>query len=258
MTRAAYFTRVAGGRFLASDLTSGAWAVAEQHISPMAGLVTSEIERAVGPDNKVLARLSLDILGVVAVGEFDVTVEVTRPGRTIALVEVRVTQLGRPVVIARAWRLASQDTAAVAGGPPTPIPGPDELPPWDMGSVWPGGYIGSLEVRRAPDAQAGRAVAWVHSRVDLIADEPVSDLARWMALIDTANGLSVRTSPDEWLFPNVDLTIHLHRPPRLDWVGFDTRVIFGATGLGLTSSVLHDLDGPVGQAEQILTVRRRT
>ena len=39
------------------------------------------------------------------------------------------------------------------------------------------------------------------------------------------------------------------------WVGFDTQVAFGPTGLGLTSSVLHDIEGPVGRAQQMLTVR---
>ena len=59
-----YFERRGATRFLAAD-TSGAWAEKEQHIAPMTGLLVHEIERAVGDDGKVLARLSLDILGVV-------------------------------------------------------------------------------------------------------------------------------------------------------------------------------------------------
>ena len=65
----------------------------------------------------------------------------------------------------------------------------------------------------------------------------------------------MRESPDHWLFPNLDLTIHLYRTPVAGWVGLDTTVTFGPTGLGLTSSALHDTLGPVGRAEQILTVR---
>ncbi len=57
------------------------------------------------------------------------------------------------------------------------------------------------------------------------------------------------------MFPNTDLTVHLYRTPVGDWVGFDTSVSFGPTGVGLTSSILHDVEGPVGRAEQILTVR---
>ena len=57
------------------------------------------------------------------------------------------------------------------------------------------------------------------------------------------------------MFPNVDLTIHLFREPVRGWVGFDTKVTMGTTGMGLTSTTLHDELGPVGRAEQILTVR---
>lgn len=246
--------RVGDGLFRAIGHTSGAWSVSEQHISPMVGLVTHEVERAL--DNaKSVARLSVDILGVVAVDEFEMSVRVVRPGRTIALVETEATQGGRTFAIARAWCLAEHDTSSIAGSEVDEIPGPDELPPWDMTSVWPGGYIESPDVRSHPDAQPGRVVAWVRSPIELLAGEAVSPLAKWIALVDTANGISVRSSPREWLFPNVDLTIHLHREPRGVWVGFNSRVTFGASGFGVTSTVLHDVHGPVGHAEQMLTIR---
>ena len=53
----------------------------------------------------------------------------------------------------------------------------------------------------------------------------------------------------------MDLTVHFLRQPEAGWVGFDTRVSFGPTGLGETLSVLSDLRGPVGTAAQSLTVR---
>ena len=80
-------------------------------------------------------------------------------------------------------------------------------------------------------------------------------MASFVKLLDTANGVAVRESPLEWMFPNVDLTVHLFRQPEGHWVGLDTTVAFGPTGLGLTSSVLHDRRGQVGRAEQSLTVR---
>ncbi len=258
-TDRAYFVRLepGSGRFRATEHTAGAWSVSEQHIAPTLGLLAHEIECRLPGDGKQLARISMDILGVLAVDEVEVDVEVVRGGRTIELVEARVHQGGRTAVRARAWRLLPTDTAAVAGGPARPMPRPDELPAWDMGSVWPGGYIAGIVVRREPEAAPGRAVAWVRTPVDLVADEEPSDVARWLAVVDTANGLSVRESPEEWLFPNVDLTVHLHRSPRGPWVGFDTDVTFGSDGLGLTETVLHDETGPVGRAAQVLTVRHR-
>lgn len=124
-----------------------------------------------------------------------------------------------------------------------------------MSDAWPGEYITTLDVRPIGESRPGRTTAWISTGLELVAGEPVSDLARFLALVDTANGIAVRESPKEWLFPNLDLTIHLHRQPRGRWVGLDTTVIFGAEGHGLTSTTLHDLQGPVGRAEQILTVR---
>ena len=41
------------------------------------------------------------------------------------------------------------------------------------------------------------------------------------------------------------LTVHLIREPVAGWVGFDTTVVFGSDGLGVTSSTLYDVEGPV-------------
>ncbi|MET9388570.1 hypothetical protein ABZY09_48395 [Streptomyces sp. NPDC002928] len=58
--------------------------------------------------------------------------------------------------------------------------------------------------------------------------------------------------------PPVDLSVHLHRHPVDDWLGFDTSVVFGPDGLGITSSVVHDSTGPVGRLEQMVTIRRHS
>ena len=83
-------------------------------------------------------------------------------------------------------------------------------------------------------------------------------MAAYLGLVDTANGMNVRLDPRDWAFPNVDLTVHLYRTPEGGpghWIGLDTTVIVGTSGVGLTSSTLHDEHGPVGRAEQGLTVR---
>lgn len=258
----AYFERLAPGRFRATDSTGGAWSVAEQHISPLNGLLVHAMDRFVAErgtgEGLVTARIAFDILGVVPIGEVGVHVEVVRPGRTIELLEAVAVSGERPVLRARAWRLARHDTAAVAGGQPDALPPPGAPSSSPLSSVWPGGYIASLDVRPLSAPEPGRATVWLASPVALVADERVSGLARFIGLVDTANGIAVRTSPKAWMFPNVDLTVHLHRQPAGRWVGLDTTVVFGPDGHGLTTTVLHDLDGPVGRAEQLLTVRPLT
>ncbi len=253
----AYFVRLDETHFRPTPYTGGAWSVHEQHISPMAGLVVHAIERAARDESMVVSRIGIDILGILPIEDVEVTVSTVRPGRTIELVEVVVSSAGRPAVRARVWRLARYDTSSVAGGAPEPMPDPHSAAPWSLTSLWPGGYITSLEARPLGQTVPGRGRAWLTTGAALVADESASDLARFVALVDTANGIAVREDPARWLYANVDLTIHLYRSPRGRWVGLDSTVIFGARGQGLTSAVLYDEHGAVGRAEQLLTVRPR-
>lgn len=260
VARESYYERTGEHLYKPTAHAGGAWNTDEQHFSPLAGLVVHAIERHVAtrPGNPALARISYDILGRIALDECEITVETVRPGRTIELLEAIVVIGGRPVVRARAWLLASLDTSSVADSPHERLPAPEELTPWAMNEEWNGGYVSSIEVRRMPPPRRGRTVAWLSSLADLVAGEPSSALASYIALVDTANGIAVQQDPTAWMFPNLDLTIHLHRQPQGPWTGLDTTVTFGPSGQGLTSSVLHDINGPVGHAEQILTVRPLT
>ena len=252
-----YFERLDDRRFRATEEVSGAWDVRHQHIAPALGLMLHCVERdrdGRRTDGLRVGRLSCDILGTVPVDEVEIDVRVLRPGRTIELVEALLSHAGRGVVVLRAWLLQAGDTGELAGTPLPPLRPPAELGPWDPTTVWPGGFIASVEVRREQE-EPGRARFWVRSRTTLLDGEPVSDLARFAALLDIANGMTVRVAPTEVAFPNIDLTAHLFEQPQGEWVGFDTSVSFGAHGLGLTSSVLHDERGPVGAMAQSLTLR---
>lgn len=252
----AYFQRIDGSTFRATDHVSGAWDTRFQHIAPALGLLTHAVEqdRDARRGDLVVARLSYDILGTVPVDVVEVAVRVVRPGRTIELVEASLSHRGRVAVLLRAWLMQPRDTAGLEGSELPRIPPPTQVPAWDPSTVWPGGFIASVEVRRT-QTEPGRASFWVRTPLGLVEDEKVSPLSRAAGLLDIANGMTVRVSPSSVAFPNVDLTAHLFREPHGDWTGFDTTVSFGAGGVGLTSSVIHDLHGPVGTSSQILTLR---
>jgi len=255
---ASYFERLGPHGFKPTHHASGAWRSDEQHFSPLGGLLVHAIERARAAEQRpelVLGRVSFDILGKIDLDEFEIQVETLRPGRTIELVEATAVIGQRPAVRARAWFLAGQDTSAVAGGADEPLPDADAAQRSAETAVWSGGYIDSLDWRNVGTPVPGRATTWISTSVGLVQGEPVSPLASYIALVDTANGLSPRQDPREWMFPNVDLTIHLHRQPEGRWAGLDTSVVFGSGGQGITSTTLHDVRGPIGRAEQILTVR---
>ncbi|MCU7826664.1 thioesterase family protein [Kitasatospora sp. DSM 101779] len=253
-----YYQRTGEHRYKPTAHAGGAWNTEEQHFSPLAGLVVHAVDRFLAErpaTGLALARISYDILGRIALDECEITVESIRPGRTVELLEAVVVIGDRPVVRARAWLLAVLDTAAVEDSPVERLAPPEDFAPWAMGDLWDGGYISSIEVRHREAARAGRATAWISTGLGLVAGEPSSPLASFVALVDTANGIAVQQQPTAWMYPNTDLTIHLHRSPEGPWTGLDTTVSFGPTGHGLTSTVLHDSTGPVGHASQILTVR---
>ncbi|MGO1182370.1 MAG: thioesterase family protein [Micrococcaceae bacterium] len=267
-----YFERLDAHTFQPTQHTSGAWNVTEQHIAPVLGLLTHALETdrdarraeagagdsgAGDPNAPTLpiTRICFDILGTLTVADpMEISCRVIRPGRTIELVEAQLSSRGRVQVIARAWFLAGYDTAALAGSPFPEITPLEDSEPWDPTTVWPGDFIAGLEIRRR-HLEPGRAHYWARTPVALVAGEQVSATARFVGLTDIANGMAVRVPPTEVAFPNVDLTVHLVREPVGEWNGVDLSVTFGAGGHGLTHSVLHDVEGPVGAVSQALTVR---
>jgi hypothetical protein len=254
-----YFERTGPSAFVATSHVGGGWRTDEQHIAPAMGLLVHVVERhrdARRDDGLVIGRLSYDILGTMPVGPVGTDVTVLRGGRTIELVEATLGCDGRVALRLRAWLMRTGETARLAAVPLPRIASPAEMKPWDPTTVWPGGFIESAEVRR-DEAEPGRAAFWVRTRVPLVEGERVSPLARAAALLDIANGITARVSPAEVAFPNLDLTAHFFAQPGGDWLGFDTTVSFGAAGIGLTSTTLHDESGPIGTMAQILTVRPR-
>jgi hypothetical protein len=256
----AYFVRVGAHRFLPQRSCAGAWNPQELHISPVNGLLMHELERWLPGrpgDGKLVTRISCDYLGVLGFDECDVSVEVLRPGRAVELVEAVLSQNGRAALRARVWRLSVTNTSQVQGGALDPLPSVEGSEPFNLSTVWPGDYIASLDMRAISGPSPGRTTAWITTPLQIVDGEPTTDLGRFVLLVDTSNGIAVRRPPDEWHFPNVDLTIHLFRQPVGGWVGFDTTVTFGPVGHGLTNTSLYDARGQVGRAAQTLLVRPR-
>lgn len=255
----AFYVRVSDTAYQPTINVQGAWNAHEQHMAPVSGLIAHAITRHEPRPEMQLARVTFEILGMIPALPTTVEVTTVRPGRTIELVEAVASVAGRPVVRASAWRLSRQDTSAVAGGLPEAMGGPEGWETWSPSSMWAGGYIRSIEYVGSPTRERGRGQAWIRTHLTTVADEEVSPVADYIGLVDTANGMNTLVDPSAWMFPNIDVSVHLYREPVGGpdrWIGFDTGVTFGTEGVGLTSTTLHDEHGPVGRCEQILTVRR--
>ncbi|WP_104087502.1 thioesterase family protein [Arthrobacter sp. GMC3] len=252
-----YYRHLGGNRFASTGHAQGAWNTHEQHMAPVTGIMVRALEDFAPREGMRLARFNFDILGLIPAGAFTIETTVLRPGKTIELLQAELVADGRPAVRVTAWRLATCDTTAVEAYEDEPFGSWEESEPWDGMTMWPGGFIKTLEGRALPGHRPGRGRVWLHSAHAMVDGEPSSPLVTLLGLVDCANGVAARLSPTPggYMFPNVDLTLHIHREPVGDWLGLDTRVTLSGDGIGLTSSVLHDVNGPFGRAEQILTVR---
>ena len=116
-----------------------------------------------------------------------------------------------------------------------------------------------IELRfvRGSIGEPGAAAAWLRFAAPLLDGEDPSPLQRAAAAADFGNGVSASLDWSSYVFINADLTIHLARPPRGEWVGLDSHTVVEADGVGLAESVLHDADGPIGHAAQSLLVGPR-
>jgi len=219
----------------------------------------------------IVARFTCEILGPIPVGDVEVSARLTRAGRSVELLEAVTRAGGRDVARATAWRVlrtgsepvgspAGQATAPArparpANSPPGPLP-PGTLPPAEPPRGWVDGYISAVEWRAVSGGFTvpGPAKVWARLRYPLVPDEETTPLQRVLVLADSASGVSGELDVSRWLFINPELTVHLHRDVRGEWICLDAATTISADGAGLATSVLSDLDGPVGISAQALLV----
>ena len=161
---------------------------------------------------------------------------------------------------ASAWRIRTgQVELELPEAPPTPSP-PDEseeTPFFDFGSE--AGYHTAVDARVAGGSfrEPGPATVWLRMRQPLLAGEEPSPLTRVLVAADSGNGVSWMLPMSRYLFVNVDLSVHLHRLPRGEWVCLEAATTPERTGVGLADTALWDEDGPIGRSLQTLLVDRR-
>jgi hypothetical protein len=252
----AFYEPLADGRFRATEHTRGPWDPAFQHAGPPAALLGRALERCEPRDGMLLARLTYEILKPIPVAEVEIEVNVVRPGRSVELLEGELRAGGATIMTVRAWRLLGAQAPTVGDEPPPPRPAEATPLPSGLATF---GYGQAVELRFAAGAweEPGPATVWARQRVGLVAGEEPTGLQRLLAVADSGNGVSGVLPLDEWLYINPELTVHVRRQPRGEWICLDAETTISQGGAGLARSTLSDDAGVVALGTQALLVARR-
>jgi hypothetical protein len=251
-----------GELYVATDLTRGPWDPGAQHAGPPSALLARQIELLPDSERFQVGRITFEILRPVPIGPLRVRTEVLRPGRRVRLVEAALVVEGEVLMRATAWQLEIAPVELPEGAeerPPAP-PAPEQ---GAAGDFFPGardeGYHTAMEVVFASGGfmEIGPATAWLRMRVPLVAGEEPTPLQRVLVAADVGNGISAALDFRQFIFVNVELSVHLERMPAGEWICVDAVTLPQATGIATAESVLFDRDGRIGRAAQSLVISRR-
>jgi hypothetical protein len=271
------FFRSEGELFVPTELTRGPWDPGFQHAGPPAGLIARAVEMLDGEEERQVGRITFEILRAVPIAPLRVEARIVRPGRSVELIEAALCDEEGAVVKASAWRirvedvdlpagLASADGPGLIGTSPSTLrpgfapPGPDEADPGEFPETGRDvGYHTAMEYRfvRGGFGEPGPAIAWMRMRHPLVEGEEPSPLQRVLVAADSGNGVSSTLDWARYLFINVELTVHIHRPLVGEWVCLDAITIPEPSGVGVADTALYDERGPLGRAMQALLIGER-
>jgi acyl-coenzyme A thioesterase PaaI-like protein len=255
----------------------GPWDPRALHGGAPAALIAAAFERVEPGSQLRIARLGFELLRPIPFAPLTLTTRIVRPGRRVQELAAELSDGEQVVCRASALRVqevaAEVAAAAVANGAAAPdaeacephdaLPGPEQATPvrfaLDQDSLDQDSFAASaMEMRWLSEPRApGFGRVWMRLRHPLLPGRMLTPLARLAATADFGNGVSAALPFERFLFINADLTIHLQRLPRGEWIGLDARTLLHGGGSGLAESVLHDVHGPVGRAFQTLVVQPR-
>jgi hypothetical protein len=98
---------------------------------------------------------------------------------------------------------------------------------------------------------------WTRLRLPLVAGETPSPLVRLAATSDFASGSASDLDFERFVSINPDLTLHIEREPRSDWIGIVGSSEIRADGTGQSLGTLYDLHGRIARAQTSLYVAAR-
>ncbi|QUD89236.1 acyl-CoA thioesterase [Phenylobacterium montanum] len=245
-----------------------------------------------GPNGGYLSAIALRAAGTVApaghrpvsyagqylsspkTAEIEVVVELVKPGRTAACVNVRLVQNGRTSLQAQVWTTGKDAGPEHLDLPRPTVPPPHALPPfehymppdhvphpfWNHIQGRPVKFLKEGEV----DPRGAVSESWYRINDFAPTDDAFLDHARMVLLIDTLPWPTYHRSqvqrPLPFIAPSLDLTVWFHdRPGKADWLFVDSYAPASKAGLIHGGARIWSEDGRLlaSGGSQLLVVEGR-
>lgn len=254
----AIYVLSADGKPVATQLSRGPWDPPAQHGGAAAGLIAWALERHPDSAGHQFTRITIDLIRAAPMATIDIQVEKVA-GRSIGRWVATLSAGGTVCVTAHAVSQPAPRTRAPATEHVSPLPldtaGPViRIPGMPDGLSF---HYTAVEshLLSGTAAEPGPAAAWVRLLVPLVAGQETTPLIRVLAAADLGHGISWELPLSEYTWANADLSVHLLRPARGEWIGLDARTTIDQAGRGLTRTELYDGDGHIGTALASLVIR---
>ena len=252
------------GTYQSTPLANAGWYEEGQHGGAISALVAGHIEAEVPTLGEMqVSRVTVEIFRVVPLVPLRIETDVIREGKRIQHVRAEVYDQDETLLsVANVQRLRVADLPLPdsSAPPPLQIPQPDEIE-HRVGDAWGVGTSGktmfhrhAMEVREVEGGfeEEGPGTVWMRLTKPIIAGREPTPLERMVATADFCNGISRSLDYDTWVFMNPDLTIHVSRYPRGEWIGLSAESTYAHEGRGLATGTLWDTTGWLGRSTQSL------
>lgn len=225
------------------------------HGGAVSGLVVAAMERwGEARGLGLLLSASVLLLRPAPMASLETRTELLRQGGRVAALETVLLAEGKLIAKATGSFVAPQSVGATPAAPPLRAE-PAALPPWPRKPRFRhASLFDALDLRQAPEGPI-----WGRLLRPLVAFE--TRLAGAFAVADNGQPFSLDgdTAPlAQYSFPNIDIALHLSRPPAGEWIGVAARSDWRPDGMGLTESALHDEAGPLGRCCQTVVLVPRS
>lgn len=243
----AYFIRE-GERFVPTGLGPSFWDPAKQGGAQICGLTAQLLGAIAVPLPMLPVRLTLDIYGAVPMAPLTARTRLLREGKRIQLAELELDADGRTWVRATLLRVRREGEEAQL------VPLTHPFPEGAQGQA----RVLAESIRIAgSETEPGPGAVWMRVITPMIAGEPIDPLACVAAAADWGTTVAPPASLTDWTYASLDLSIHLSRMPRSDWMLLDGTSEVAGNGTGIATLRMGDTDGMFGTAHQSVFLTRR-